>query len=48
MYERSSKVKILVAGGAGYIESHTCVDLLIVGYEIIVVDNFSNSKPESL
>lgn len=39
---------ILVTGGAGYIGSHTCVELLNAGYEIIVVDNFSNSKPESL
>lgn len=39
---------ILVTGGAGYIGSHTCIELLNHGYEIIVVDNFSNSKPESL
>lgn len=39
---------ILVTGGAGYIGSHTCVELLKQDYEIIVVDNFSNSKPESL
>ncbi|AZU64075.1 UDP-glucose 4-epimerase GalE [Neobacillus mesonae] len=39
---------ILVTGGAGYIGSHTCVELLNAGHEIIVVDNFSNSKPESL
>lgn len=39
---------ILVTGGAGYIGSHTCVELLNAGYEIIVVDNYSNSKPESL
>lgn len=39
---------ILVTGGAGYIGSHTCVELLNSGYEIIVVDNFSNSKPEAL
>lgn len=39
---------ILVTGGAGYIGSHTCVELLNEGFEIIVVDNFSNSKPESL
>jgi len=39
---------ILVTGGAGYIGSHTCIELLNKGYEIIVVDNFSNSKPESL
>ncbi|GAB6256317.1 UDP-glucose 4-epimerase GalE [Peribacillus sp. N1] len=35
---------ILVTGGAGYIGSHTCVELLIAGYEIIVVDNLSNSN----
>lgn len=39
---------ILVTGGAGYIGSHTCVELLNAGYDIIVVDNLSNSKPESL
>lgn len=39
---------ILVTGGAGYIGSHTCVELLNAGNEIIIVDNFSNSKPESL
>jgi UDP-glucose 4-epimerase len=41
-------LSILVTGGAGYIGSHTCVELLNAGYDIIVVDNFSNSKPESL
>ena len=41
-------MKILVTGGAGYIGSHTCVELLNAGREIIVVDNFSNSKPEAL
>lgn len=39
---------ILVTGGAGYIGSHTCVELLNAGYEIIVLDNFYNSKPEVL
>lgn len=39
-------MKILVTGGAGFIGSHTCVELLNNNYEIIVVDNFSNSKPE--
>lgn len=39
-------MKILVTGGCGYIGSHTCVELLEGGYEIVVVDNFSNSKPE--
>ncbi|MBQ2823265.1 MAG: UDP-glucose 4-epimerase GalE [Oscillospiraceae bacterium] len=39
---------ILVTGGAGFIGSHTCVELLEEGYEIVVLDNFCNSKPESL
>ena len=39
---------ILVTGGAGYIGSHTCVELLKAGKDIVVVDNFSNSKPEAL
>lgn len=39
---------ILVTGGAGYIGSHTCVDLLNAGFEIIVLDNLSNSKIESV
>ena len=41
-------MSILVTGGAGYIGTHTCVELLNAGYEIVVVDNFSNSKPEAL
>ena len=41
-------MKILVTGGAGYIGSHTCVELLNNNYEVIVLDNFSNSKPEVL
>lgn len=36
--------KILVTGGAGYIGSHTCVELINAGYEPIVIDNFSNSE----
>lgn len=39
---------ILVTGGAGYIGSHTCVELLNRGYEIVIMDNFSNSKPDAL
>src|SRR5699024_9723656 len=39
---------VLVTGGAGYIGSHTCLELLNNGYEIIVVDDFSNSKQEAL
>lgn len=41
-------MSILVTGGAGYIGSHTSVELLESGYDIIIVDNFLNSKPESL
>ena len=38
----------LVTGGAGYIGSHTCVELLAVGREVVVVDDLSNSSPEAL
>ncbi len=41
-------MKILVTGGAGYIGSHTCVELLENGYEVVVVDNLCNSNPKSL
>ncbi|MDH1856853.1 UDP-glucose 4-epimerase GalE [Acinetobacter junii] len=40
--------KILVTGGAGYIGSHTCVELLNAGHDVIVFDNLSNSSEESL
>lgn len=41
-------MKILVTGGAGYIGSHTCVELLEKGHEVVVVDNFDNSSPVSI
>lgn len=41
-------MNILVTGGAGYIGSHTCIELLQDGHQLIIVDNFSNSKPEIL
>ena len=41
-------MKILVTGGAGYIGSHTCVELLQSGYEVVVIDNLCNSNAESL
>ena len=41
-------MKILVTGGLGYIGSHTCVELLDKGYEVIVLDDLSNSKIEVL
>ncbi len=39
---------ILVTGGAGYIGSHTCIELLSAGFELIIIDNLANSKRESL
>ncbi|NLD39572.1 MAG: UDP-glucose 4-epimerase GalE [Desulfatiglans sp.] len=41
-------MKILVTGGAGYIGSHTMVELLSAGHDVVVVDNLSNSKEESI
>jgi UDP-glucose 4-epimerase len=40
--------KILVTGGAGYIGSHTCVELLQAGHEVTIFDNFCNSQPEAV
>ena len=39
---------VLVTGAAGYIGSHTCVELLLAGYEVVGMDNFVNSKPEAI
>jgi UDP-glucose 4-epimerase len=41
-------MKILITGGAGYIGSHTCIELIKAGYEVVVVDNLCNSSLESL
>ena len=41
-------MKVLVTGGAGYIGSHTCVELLEAGHEIFVVDNFCNGHKAAL
>ncbi|RKT45784.1 UDP-glucose 4-epimerase GalE [Thiocapsa rosea] len=41
-------MRVLVTGGAGYIGSHTCVEMLSAGMDVVVVDNLSNSKEESL
>lgn len=41
-------MKVLVTGGAGYIGSHTCLELLAAGYEVVVVDNLCNSSKEAL
>ncbi len=39
---------ILITGGAGYIGTHTCIELLNLGEDIVVIDNFSNSKPRAV
>jgi UDP-glucose 4-epimerase len=39
-------MKVLVTGGAGYIGSHTCLELLAKGHEVVIVDNFANSSPK--
>ncbi len=39
---------ILVTGGAGYIGSHTCVELQNAGYDVVVLDNLSNASEKSL
>ena len=41
-------MRVLVTGGAGYIGSHTCVELLRAGHNVVVIDNFDNSSPRSL
>lgn len=41
-------MKVLLAGGAGYIGSHTCVELINAGHEVVIADNFSNSCPEAV
>ena len=41
-------MSVLITGGAGYIGSHTCIEMLNAGYEVVVVDNLDNSSSESL
>jgi UDP-glucose 4-epimerase len=36
-------MKVLLTGGAGFIGSHTCIELLCAGHDVVVYDNFSNS-----
>lgn len=40
-------MRILITGGAGYIGTHTCVELLAAGHDIVVIDDFSNSSPRA-
>jgi hypothetical protein len=46
--ENSPKKRVLVAGGAGYIGTHTLIELLSAGQPVVVVDNLCNSDPEGL
>ena len=41
-------MKVLLTGGAGYIGSHTVVEMCAAGHEVVVVDNFSNSSPRAM
>ena len=41
-------MSILITGGCGYIGSHTCIEMLAAGYDIVVLDNYYNSKPAAL
>ena len=41
-------MKILVTGGAGYIGSHTCVELLNAGYDVVVMDNLYNASEKAI
>ena len=43
-----TELTILVTGGAGFIGSHTCVELLQAGYRVVVVDDLSNSSEKAL
>ena len=48
MQNKVNKKKLLVTGGAGYVGSHTCVELIQAGHELVVIDNLSNSSKDSL
>lgn len=43
-----TKKIVLISGGAGYIGSHTAVELLNAGYDVVIIDNLSNSERESV
>ena len=48
MPQEEKTMNVLVTGGAGYIGSHICVELIEAGHDVVVIDDFSNSKPEVL
>lgn len=41
-------MRVLVTGGAGYIGSHTCLELQQAGHQVVVIDNLSNSREDAL
>ena len=41
-------MSILITGGAGYIGSHTCIEMQNAGYDVVVIDNLDNSSSESI
>ncbi|MBQ5686613.1 MAG: NAD-dependent epimerase/dehydratase family protein, partial [Ruminococcus sp.] len=41
-------MNVLLAGGAGYIGTHTCVELIEAGHTVVIADNYSNSCPEAV
>ena len=44
----SSNKTVLISGGAGYIGSHTAVELINAGYNVVIIDNLSNSEKEAV
>ncbi len=48
MKEGLISMKILLTGGAGYIGSHTCVELISQGFEIVITDSFVNSRKDMI
>ncbi|MGE5665366.1 MAG: NAD-dependent epimerase/dehydratase family protein, partial [Betaproteobacteria bacterium] len=46
--ESTSRQRVLVTGGAGYIGSHTLLELLAAGHTLVCLDNYCNSSPEAL
>jgi hypothetical protein len=48
MVSSDAKPTILVAGGAGFIGTHTCVELLAAGFKVLVIDNMDNASPRAL
>ena len=41
-------MNVLLTGGAGYIGTHTCIELINAGHTVVVADNFSNSSPKAI